>query len=333
MLLSWDLTHSIILRMSAEVPLGKEVHYQPEVLKSGDTLVVVVPEDGGRISRVMVGNQDFLMPDQTSVFTKSRRGGSFCCLPQFGPLTAKELPYQLSPHGFGRKRPWRIVKRNETSLLMELTDSEKTKAGFPFESSIVQLIQVGENNLINKVTVTNLEKDEKKGEEKDKDLPLALGFHPYLFVPLGALVLTNIKGFRKRFDLPEPRELENYQKSEPLEAVMFPRQEQIEVYVHGVGTTIIRYSPNLKNLFVWADPDLPCLCFEGARGTLNALLDPYQRIEIPPSKSETLAMNLHFIPEEPWINYVVRQHLNELQYNLRVLKRNDFRIRRFLKKS
>ena len=40
--------------------------------------------------------------------------------------------YALPQHGFARRVPWKVAARDDSTVTMELTDSEVTRAGYPF---------------------------------------------------------------------------------------------------------------------------------------------------------------------------------------------------------
>jgi aldose 1-epimerase len=83
--------------------------------------------------------------------------------------------YALPQHGFARRLPWNVVEQTESGLTMELTDSEATRAAYPFAFRQRVHYRLREGRLHFEQVVEN------RGETP---MPFCTGIHPYFRVPL-----------------------------------------------------------------------------------------------------------------------------------------------------
>jgi galactose mutarotase-like enzyme len=85
--------------------------------------------------------------------------------------------YPLPQHGFARRMPWRVVRRGEDSVTMELVDTEATRAVYPFLFRHQLTYRLADGRLHWSQEVENRSPDA---------MPFGSGYHPYLRLPLGA---------------------------------------------------------------------------------------------------------------------------------------------------
>lgn len=83
--------------------------------------------------------------------------------------------YPMPQHGFARRSPWKVVDRDETSVAMELTDSDATRAQYPF---------VFRHRLSYQLAGGRLHFEQVIENRSATPMPFATGFHPYFAVPL-----------------------------------------------------------------------------------------------------------------------------------------------------
>ncbi|PYM12081.1 MAG: hypothetical protein DME18_12350, partial [Verrucomicrobia bacterium] len=85
--------------------------------------------------------------------------------------------FEMPQHGFARRSKWSILEQTATSITMELTDNEATRASYPFAFRFCLTYRLGRGRLHWEQVVEN---------RSDAPLPFSAGFHPYFAVPLTA---------------------------------------------------------------------------------------------------------------------------------------------------
>jgi galactose mutarotase-like enzyme len=87
----------------------------------------------------------------------------------------KGQTYPMPQHGFGRRLPWSVVDQNESSLTLELNDSDATRPSYPFSFRQRLTYRLAEGRLHWEQVIEN---------RSAEPLPFSTGFHPYFAVPL-----------------------------------------------------------------------------------------------------------------------------------------------------
>lgn len=152
---------------------------------------VVAPELGGWLLRYTphlpeLGYVDGLYFTQEVVdrYPNQMYAGNPLLFPQvsFSHLPGQEHHYTfqgkkfaLPQHGFARRSKWKVVGLNESSVVMELTDSEETRRAYPFSFHAQVSYELREGRLHFHQTVEN------RGLQA---MPFSTGIHPYLPVPI-----------------------------------------------------------------------------------------------------------------------------------------------------
>lgn len=158
---------------------------------STGSLAVIAPELGGWLLRyarptAKHGLVDALHFSHAVVdrYPKEMWAGNPLLFPMvsFNHLPGREHHYAwggrefpLGQHGFGRRSAWQIVARGESALTMELTDSEATRAVYPFAFAHRVTYRLDGGRLHFEQTV------ESRSAEP---MPFSTGIHPYFQVPL-----------------------------------------------------------------------------------------------------------------------------------------------------
>lgn len=83
--------------------------------------------------------------------------------------------FAMPQHGFGRRLPWTVVDQSETSVAMELTDSDLTRSQYPYPFRQRLTYRLADGRLHWEQVIEN---------PSTEPLPFATGFHPYFAVPL-----------------------------------------------------------------------------------------------------------------------------------------------------
>ncbi len=139
---------------SAEQPEAQAEHL---VLQAHDGALARVYLDGGQVaSWIPAGSTDdrlFVSRNARYGAGQSIRGGIPICFPQFGATGA------LQQHGFARNSRWRVVRESNGAdgahAALELTDSDATRAMWPFAFHAELSVHVAGASLAVELSVTN----------------------------------------------------------------------------------------------------------------------------------------------------------------------------------
>ena len=118
---------------------------------------------------------------------------------------------EMPQHGFARRSKWPVIAQTATSLTMELTDSETTRANYPFSFRFCLTYRLAQGRLHWEQVIEN---------RGDAPMPFSAGFHPYFAVPLTP------KGERAAcfVEIPEAKRLAPVGRFERFAAKPFPSQ-------------------------------------------------------------------------------------------------------------
>ena len=83
--------------------------------------------------------------------------------------------FEMAQHGFARRSRWQVIDHTETSVTLELTDSEATRADYPFAFRHCLSYRLAQGRLAWEQVIEN---------RSDVAMPFSTGFHPYFAVPL-----------------------------------------------------------------------------------------------------------------------------------------------------
>jgi|ERR1051326_5663474 galactose mutarotase-like enzyme len=119
--------------------------------------------------------------------------------------------YEMPQHGFARRSKWSVREQTAASVTMELTDSETTRANYPFAFRFCLTYRVNQGRLHWEQVVEN---------RAAEALPFSTGFHPYFAVPLTAKSQRAVCFV----EIPEAKRLMPVGKFERFTAGPFPGQ-------------------------------------------------------------------------------------------------------------
>jgi galactose mutarotase-like enzyme len=148
--------------------------------RTTNSLLEVVPERGGIITRWSVQGQEILYLDRERFANPelSVRGGIPILFPICGNLpdntyTYHGKQYTLKQHGFARDLSWQAfgsISEQGVSLQASLHSSEQTQAVYPFDFGLTFTYQMKGNSLTIYQHYTN---------KSSQPMPFSAGFHPY----------------------------------------------------------------------------------------------------------------------------------------------------------
>src|SRR5437016_14466704 len=85
--------------------------------------------------------------------------------------------FEMPQHGFARRSKWSVREQTAISLTMELSESETTRADYPFAFRFCLTFRLNQGRLHWEQVIEN---------RCHQPLPFSTGFHPYFAVPLTA---------------------------------------------------------------------------------------------------------------------------------------------------
>lgn len=225
------------------------------------------PGRGGIITSLKLNGREILyFNDETfRDINKNVRGGIPILFPNVGEL--KNSPYPLKQHGLARtSKNWRVKLKNIGGFTEILAADKETKKIFPWNFSLAmkgQWESDGSISLIQEIT----------NWEKDSDMPLAMGLHPYFKVPKDRK--QDIK-----FDFPGgeiiAREYANWSQGGTT-IIDNPKLKDpaaiLRVIIPGIGAVIMDISAAYQKIWIWSLPGWDFICLEPSLRDLNGLID------------------------------------------------------------
>ncbi|MBO9574564.1 MAG: aldose 1-epimerase family protein [Sphingobium sp.] len=182
--------------------------------------------------------------------------------------------YELGRHGFARRMPFTLVEQASDRALFRLTDTEETRAAYPFAFTLDAEFALEGVALTMTVTATNRD---------DHDMPASFGFHPGFAWPLpyGA----PREAHRIVFDREEPEPLKQLvdnliaieDRPTPVEGRTLALKDSLfendALVWEGLASEKLFYGPEggpaleiawggTPNLGIWTKPGAPYVCVE-----------------------------------------------------------------------
>jgi len=249
------------------------------------------PERGGIISSLKLNNKEILYLDEktfqdTSINVK---GGIPILFPNAGPLTENSEFPNLPQHGFARNSKWK-TENVDDGFKETLITNEETALMYPynFDFSISGKFTSDGSFLMNQ---------EVENKEKEKELPLSFGFHPYFKVPGEEDSNTKKKNIKFNFEggnlIEEQVETWANGKAISIDNPKVKNPEAImEIEIPGLGTLSIEASPEYKKIWVWSMPEKDFICVEPVMRNKNGLINDPEKIKPKEKFSASIKFNL-----------------------------------------
>ena len=119
--------------------------------------------------------------------------------------------FELPQHGFGRRMKWAVIAHAADSVTMELTDTEATRAVYPFAFRHCVTYRLANGRLEWAQVIEN---------RSPEPLPFGTGFHPYFQVPLS----PRSERSACFIEIPAARRLTPTERFEQFSSKPFPAQ-------------------------------------------------------------------------------------------------------------
>lgn len=233
-------------------------------LDSNTCHAVIAPERGAIVTSLQVEQQELLYLDQSTFDDpgKNVRGGIPVLFPICGPLDGSNYSwgghsYGLKQHGFARSLVWNVLEHNSNHALLELVDTETTRAQYPFSFSY---------RLLYRLTEAGLRIEQSLANRSDQPIPVQFGFHPYFLVG---------EKEKLRFQLPVTSYDDNKSdRKGDFTGFNFSRDEIDWAFPYPTGPTAtfedssrglivtVSYGEEYQTLVFWTLRDAPFVCIE-----------------------------------------------------------------------
>lgn len=240
------------------------------------TLAEVAPARGGLVTRWQVGGRERLYLDESTLLDPSKnvRGGIPLLFPTPGKLEGDAWSRAgrqgaLPQHGFARNESWSAIEASTVDaarVRLRLTDSEATRAKFPWPFELTLDIALVAESLTLSFALTNT------GREP---LPYGLGTHPYFALPVEEKAQARI-----------PTAATLAWDNAAKRAVAFPGwhlgegETDLHLEDHGRSSAELLAASNsvriecdgaLQRWVIWTQPGKPFICLEPWSCAGNAL--------------------------------------------------------------
>jgi galactose mutarotase-like enzyme len=234
------------------------------------------PERGGIITSIKFGGKEILYLDEDSLknLDDNVRGGVPILFPNAGPNKSPKYP-KLLQHGIARTKKWWKATRNENEgetkndkgFVETLKSDSSTREAFPYDFSLRFIGEFYENGSFNMNLLA-------KNLEKEKDMPVSFGLHPYFKVANEEKknIKFNFKGGKLAED-----ELEKWANGKYI-SIDNPKTP-MEVEIPGVGTLILEASEQYEKIWIWSKPGKDFICIEPVMRDEEGLVNDPERIK------------------------------------------------------
>lgn len=241
------------------------------------------PQRGGIITSMKLKGREVLYLDSdtfrdTSINVK---GGIPILFPNAGPLEGG--PYPLKQHGFARTSDkWSVDKIKEGESNEKFMADEDTKKSFPY-NFLLEMKTKMEND--GSITLA----EETTNLEKDKDMPVSMGLHPYFRVSEEKKKEVELYVNDKKIET-------NFEKWSKGEAVSIdnPKLENpdaiFRVAIPDLGTIAMNASLEYKKIWIWTQPGKDFICVEPVMRDAGGLVNDPELIK----PEQTLSAKVNF---------------------------------------
>lgn len=260
----------------------------PEVaLNCGQTEVKIAPGRGALITSLSVAGRELLYLDRETFEDPAQnvRGGIPILFPNAGRLTDDRFDLtgtSLRQHGFARNRKWRVTEQSDDRIRMVLDRDEEIRNSFPFSFSAEITVLVLSHGVQTELLVMNL---------GDAPIPVAPGWHPYFACPAAAKAGVSC-------DLPEfmPESMKDLPDFDTSFGLIPPLTGRGMFNIPGIGTLSLTFSPEMRHLQFWSQPEKDFVCIEPFAGPPNALNIESQRLIVRPHSGRVLFFRIELPP-------------------------------------
>lgn len=275
---------------------------------NGQISAVFLPERGGILSSLKLAGREYLY--QHDFFTASRwhdlPGAWPFCFPVCARLAYRGeqgvylhdgKPYKMPIHGVAWWQAWTVIESSAYALTLELTDTDASRAMYPFAFSVRLQYECTNEKLLCRQYYEN---------RSAEVMPYYAGFHPYFYVPMAEksqtfLSYTPVKRYVYNADYTQvigeqplfslPCAVSDPILNEQLTKIV-PGSPVSLTYADGRCLTLCASGVTDADLFsyvqLYTQADKPFFCIEPWMGAPNSLNDGGTQQLAPGEVSEAL---------------------------------------------
>lgn len=227
-----------------------------ETIKTSSGEVSYCSARGGIITSLKLNDKELLYMDESTFINVDGhvRGGIPILFPNAGALESAEYP-DLAQHGFARNsKDWKT--ENFTNGFMEtLESSDESLKSYPYNFALSIEGKFEENGSF---TITQ----KVLNTDKEKSLPISMGFHPYFKVPKDQK--KNIEFNFQGGEFVKEKE-EDWINGKYI-SIDNPKTKDpnavIEITISSLGTLVMDASIEYEKIWIWSLPDKDFICIE-----------------------------------------------------------------------
>jgi galactose mutarotase-like enzyme len=251
----------------------------PVAISSGDLTARIAPLGAELISLTDAEGREYMTGADPAFWT----GHAPLLFPIVGALNGGRYrlgsrEYALPKHGFARTSRFDVGDLGPNAVRFRLTDSEETRASYPFAFALDAHFALSGHTLGMAVTVTN------RGQEA---LPFSFGFHPAFAWPLPGGGAKAAHRVVFEHDEPEP-----VRRIDPPTALLLPEPQPTPV----VGNVLVPDAALFEaDALIWDHLNSRALTFAGENGAALELAFPES-----PNLGIWQKPGASFLALEPW---------------------------------
>lgn len=224
-------------------------------------------ERGGIITSLKLNGKEILFLDEETFrnIEVNVKGGVPVLFPNAGPLDKNTEFPDLAQHGFARNCKWNMQKiENGFRLLLSSNEETKKMYSYDFQLSIEGKFESDGSFTLNQ---------EVKNREEEKEMPIAMGLHPYFKVSNEEK--KNIKfNFEGGEYAEEQVETWSNGKAISIDNPKFKDKDAIlKVFIPDLGEFVMDVSEEFEKIWIWSMPGKDFVCIEPVMRDPNGLLD------------------------------------------------------------
>lgn len=254
-----------------------------KVVTPGGNEVSSSAERGGIILGIKFQDKEILYLDN-EIFKNVEnpvRGGIQILFPNAGPIPGElqegELK-NLKQHGFARNEKWE-TETIDNGFIETLNSSEETEKIYPYKFKLTIKVEFDTDNSL---TITQI----TENLEKDKEMPISSGLHPYFKVP-------NDEKKNIKFNYPGGEIIEEKIKNweDDIKAISLENPNMpIEIDIPGLGTLVFEISEEYKRIWVWSQAGKDFICIEPVMRDKGGIIsDP---VKIKPGEKNIVSFKI-----------------------------------------
>jgi galactose mutarotase-like enzyme len=251
--------------------------YDSDYIKNGNAKVGFNPQ-GGYVTSWKVDTTDIFYIGSTI-----KRTGIPILFPYYGKARSTRM------HGFGRDSLWRIVEKENSHCVLELSNvdlSEDAKKEYPFQFNTQLSLSLPQPNQL-EYALTVLNKSETA-------LPLSPGIHPYWktsHTNKKNIRITGVEGFSA--------DTIDWDNAPPDDSLPFNQPVKISLETHSIQIEETSDPKQAKYIQVWSqtplrDPDYNFICVEPICGLNYGIND--SPILVAPNDAWTMKITFSQLP-------------------------------------